>query len=57
MLSIAEEFVFTVTTEVSSSLTLGNVMMVASEGSMVLSDSMTVGVGIISVPELSLVVF
>ena len=56
MLSIAEEFVFTVTTEVSSSLTLGNVVMVASEGSMVLSDSMTVGVGIILVPELSLVV-
>ena len=51
-LSTTEDFALTVT-EVGDSVTLGNVVMVASGGSMVLSDS---GVATIVVLELSLVV-
>ena len=54
-LSTTEDFALTVT-EIGNSVTLGNVVMVANEGSMVLSDSKTVGVATIIVPELSLVV-
>ena len=54
-LSTIEDFALTVT-EIGNSVTLGNVVMVANEGSMVLSDSKTVGVATIIVPELSLVV-
>ena len=54
-LSTTEDFALTVT-EIGNSVTLGNVVMVANEGSMVLSDSKTVGVATIIKPELSLVV-
>ena len=54
LLSITENCAVTVVTEVGNSVTLGNVVMVASEGSMVLSVSETVGVATIVVPEFSL---
>ena len=52
LLSTTEYFV--VVTEVGNSVTLGNVVMVASEGSMVVSDSKTVGDDTIIVSEFSL---
>ena len=56
LLSTAEDFALSVVTEVDDSVTLGNVVMVASEGSMVPSDSMIIGVGTIVVLEFLLVV-
>ena len=47
LLSIAEDFMFAVESEVGNSVTLRSVVTVACEGSMVLSDSMIVGFAMI----------
>ena len=54
LLSTAEDFALTVVAEVGNSVILGSVVMVASEGSMIVSDSKTVGDDTIIVSEFSL---
>ena len=54
LLSTAEDFALTVVAEVGNSVSLGSVVMVANEGSMIISDSKTVGDDTIIVSEFSL---